>query len=653
MPALAASAVTGSLDTILFEGSPDCVKLVDTEGRLLAMNRNGRCAMEITDFSAIEGKAWASMWPGEAQPLIEGSLATAARGEIGEFSAFCPTAAGTPRWWDVRVIPLHHPDGRLNCFMSVSRDISAIHLANEELAASRARFALLVTQAPTGVLEADPGGRITFVNAKLGAMLGYSEQELLGRSILDITQADSVAATAAGFESLKRGGPAMTIEKRYLRKDGAPMWASSSVNALRGADGAFGGIVVIVIDITDRKAAEDKLRQADQRKDEFLAMLAHELRNPLAPIGSAAEYLGSAQLPPDAVRKASDIIIRQVAHMTSLVDDLLDVSRVTGGLVELDMRAIDIASVIHDAVEQVAPLMRARGHRLTLHLPDGPVCVRGDQKRLVQVLANLLNNAAKYTEPGGAISLVAEADVHTVTLDVSDNGIGIDAAVAGHVFDLFTQAKRTSDRSSGGLGLGLALVRSLSELHGGTVTCTSAGSGQGSRFRVQLPLLAREGGCAGSPGPLPAPLSAPVPESASAAQAVGRRVVIVDDNVDAGDMLAMVMSAHGHASRVERDAAAALARAAGDCADVSLLDIGLPGMDGIELARRLRLLPAGAHATLIAVSGYGQDSDRAAALAAGFDAYLVKPVEIVRLLELVGAAPVTPDPDRVACVDAI
>ncbi|HVL74809.1 MAG TPA: ATP-binding protein [Noviherbaspirillum sp.] len=372
-----------------------------------------------------------------------------------------------------------------------------------------------------------------------------------------------------------------------------------------------------------RRGAEERLRQADRRKDEFLAMLAHELRNPLAPISAAAQLLRLGRLDEERTRQTSELIARQVDHMTSLVNDLLDVSRVTRGLIILDRKQQDLRRIASDAVDQVRPLLDMRGHRLHVALPDTPALVHGDDKRLVQVLANLLNNAAKYTPTGGDIRLNVALLDEEVELSVIDNGIGMDPELQSHVFELFTQAERTSDRSQGGLGLGLALVKSIVELHGGRVAAYSEGDGKGSAFSVRLPRSVS----------VAAPAAQPEQQAWRAAGGQAR-VLVVDDNHDAADSLAAFLLAAGYDVHVSYDPFDAIERARVLVPQVCLLDIGLPGMDGHALARRLRTLPGMADGLLIAVSGYGQPQDREAALAAGFDRHLVKPVDVPALARL-------------------
>ncbi|HEY0490419.1 MAG TPA: ATP-binding protein [Telluria sp.] len=377
----------------------------------------------------------------------------------------------------------------------------------------------------------------------------------------------------------------------------------------------------------ERARAEAALVQADRRKDQFLAMLAHELRNPLAPISSAAELLKLGTLGADRVRSTGALIARQVSHMTGLVDDLLDVSRVTSGVAVIQDEEVDIKRVVADAMEQVRPLMESRKHRCLVQTAPGNVAVSGDYKRLVQVVANLLHNAAKYTPEHGRIEVTLEASDDHVLLNVSDNGVGIAPDLLPNVFELFSQAERSSDRAQGGLGLGLALVKSLVELHGGSVSASSAGVQTGSTFSLRLPRMqARE-----------ADAAAAWPERVSNVAGASLRVLVVDDNVDGAQMLAMFLEASGHLVAVEHSGQAALARAATENFDACLLDIGLPGMDGKELARRLRGMPQARDAMLVAITGYGLPGDGAASLQAGFDHYMVKPVDPLAVVDLLAA----------------
>jgi signal transduction histidine kinase/CheY-like chemotaxis protein len=363
--------------------------------------------------------------------------------------------------------------------------------------------------------------------------------------------------------------------------------------------------------------------QQNTAKDQFLAMLGHELRNPLAPISTAAQLLKLPAIDENRVRYASDVIARQVDHMNRLLGDMLDVSRVTRGLVSLTLEQIDLKAVIDRAVEQTYGLFEAKHHALSLDLPPGPVSLRGDSTRLIQVFANLLNNAAKYTPPHGRMRLAVVARPDHILVTVQDSGEGLAPELLPHIFDLFSQGERTPDRSQGGLGLGLALVKSLVQLHGGHVDAVSAGPGAGSTFSVTLPR-----------GVAP-DSAAPILTSPAVGDRPALRVMIVDDNIDGAISLSLFLqAAGGHHVCTYYDAAAALEWAAFERPDAFILDIGLPDMTGYELARRLRAMPQFAHVTLIALTGYGQPQDKEDARQAGFDQHVAKPAEPARILAL-------------------
>lgn len=372
-----------------------------------------------------------------------------------------------------------------------------------------------------------------------------------------------------------------------------------------------------------RQAAETEQR----RRDEFLAMLAHELRNPLAPISAAAALLKIAKGDEATIDNVGNIIARQVGHLTNLVDDLLDVSRVTRGLVKLKHEPLDIRRVITDAVEQVTPQIQARCHQLTVTESPETAIVCGDAKRLVQVMTNLLSNAVRYTPEGGHIEVKMELHNDQVTLTVEDDGIGMAPEFVLHAFDLFAQAERTSDRSTGGLGLGLALVKSLVELHEGKVTCASVGLGKGSQFTVYLPRRAADEN----------PVERRRASRNQLATGKSLKIMLVDDNIDAAQALGLLLKTAGYQVITEHRAKRALESARTQLPDVCLLDIGLPEMDGNELARKLRAHPDTARILLIALTGYGQAQDREEAKAAGFDHHMTKPVDMDKLLHVLAA----------------
>ena len=425
------------------------------------------------------------------------------------------------------------------------------------------------------------------------------------------------------------GKVALTGEPIRFIEGSVPMNRWFEVYATPVGPAADLKVALMFRDITERTRTEQAFRDADQRKDEFLAMLAHELRNPLAPIAAAAELLQISGGDAGRVQQASAVIGRQVRHISGLIDDLLDVSRVTRGMIPLDKTRTDVKRVVADAIEQVRPLLESRGHRLTVQTPAATAFVSGDPKRLVQVAANLLNNAVKYTPHGGDIMLNLEVSGPHVKLAIIDNGIGMTAEVLERAFDLFAQAEREADRAQGGLGIGLALVKSLVELHGGVVFASSDGLGQGSRFTVVLPHLQEEERSADP---------AAAASDARASRPSALQVMVVDDNVDAAEMLAMFVETMGHSVVIEHDSFKALDRLHGWHPDVFLLDIGLPDLDGYELARRIRALPAVAGALLVAVTGYGDEQARQQASAAGFDHHFVKPLDIEHLVALLDQA---------------
>jgi signal transduction histidine kinase len=363
----------------------------------------------------------------------------------------------------------------------------------------------------------------------------------------------------------------------------------------------------------ERQAALEALQEADRRKDEFLAMLAHELRNPLAPIRNAVEILRSGD---DALReRARKLIGRQVEHLARLVDDLLDVSRITQRKVALQRSVVALGSVIDSAVEVARPFIASQSQELRVSVPPEPVWIQADAVRLSQVVGNLLHNAAKFTPRGGHIALDAAVDDEAIEISVTDDGMGIPRETLPHVFDLFTQGEASLERSQGGLGIGLSLVKGLVEMHGGTVRAHSEGASRGSRFTVRLPR---------------AELAAQPPSQVAAPQAFDdapRRILVVEDNADAAEAMMLLLRQMGHEVTVVNDGAEAVGVAKALCPDIILLDIGLPGMDGYELAGRLRSMPETRRARMIAVSGYGQVKDRARSSAAGFDRHMVKPVD--------------------------
>ncbi|GAB3554011.1 hypothetical protein GCM10027343_41540 [Noviherbaspirillum agri] len=484
----------------------------------------------------------------------------------------------------------------------------------------RFRVALDSSAVPFTVLTPvrDPDGKIinfrwTYANLAAARVLWRPIEHLIGRRV------DELLPGSWGVPGLFEHFVAVADaeETREFELHSTP----------HGIDGWFhvvasplvGSVAIWFADVTERKQHEQSLQEADRRKDEFLATLAHELRNPLAPIRQAALVSKSPLATEEQKRWSHDVIERQVRHMSLLLDDLLDVSRITRGMLHLRKEPVELAAVIDAAVETARPLIDAKKHALKIELPPEPVRFEADPLRLAQVVGNLLTNAAKYTDPGGIIQLQGEAADGEVLIRVSDNGIGIRHEALTEIFQMFTQVRSTQDRSGGGLGIGLALAKGLIELHGGSVVASSAGPGQGSRFTVRLPMR-----IAATPG---VPADIVVPPQFSRV----RKILVADDNRDAAETLAEFLRLQGHEVRVAYDGDAALAEFARFLPDVALLDIGMPGLDGNEVARRIRGLTGGADAMLIAITGWGQDKDRRRALSAGFDHHLTKPIDLQRL----------------------
>ncbi|MGV3742740.1 MAG: PAS domain-containing protein, partial [Burkholderiaceae bacterium] len=616
------------LDALL-EAAPVGIALADINGKLIRINPANKILWGETlpnPDNVGEYEDWKGWWAdhserhGRRLRPEEWALARALRGEeaprdIVEIEPF--GMAGVRKTMLNCGAPVRDTEGRIIGSVVAQMDITDQVRAETALRESEAKFRTITDAMPQMVWSTLPDGRHDYFNQQWYQYTGTPEGSTDGDAWNGVFHPDDqVRALEAWQHSVATGEP-YEIQYRLRHHSGEYRWTLGRALPIRDSAGTIIRWMGTCTDIHDQKLAEDALREADRRKDEFLAMLAHELRNPLAPISAAAELMEIAVLDEKRIKETSQIISRQVRHMRDLVDDLLDVSRVTRGLVTLEKNELDIKRIVSDAVEQVRPLIESKRHHLTMELARESAHVIGDQKRLVQVITNLLNNAAKYTPEGGNIHLTMETTEHEVILGVVDDGIGIAPGLQRQIFELFAQAERTSDRSQGGLGIGLALVRSLVELHGGTVSCESRGVGKGSSFFIRLPRLVRQEQSAKEMRVIP------FRNNANASL----RILVVDDNADAGNMLGMYLGALGHEVIVESGARRALERARLEMPDVCILDIGLPEMDGNELARRLRAQPETAKTVLIALTGYGQEQDRKNALEAGFAHHLVKPVD--------------------------
>lgn len=591
-----------------------------------------------TTFEQMQGWGWKNvLHPDHLPGVIEKWQSSLATGQPFEATYGLRAGDGEFQTFFTRAAPLRDASGNILQWFGTATDVTPLEAAEHALRESQERLKEGMRAARMVVWDWNHVSQKVKFSDNAQAVLGGSWDN--AQAVWDRIDPDDLARLHEARNQAIAGAGEYQQLVRFKRPDtGELIWLEVRGKLDADADGNIRSIRGVFLDVTERKRAEEELREADRRKDEFLAMLAHELRNPLAPISAAAQLLKLVQHNDEQVCSTSDIINRQVGHMTSLIDDLLDVSRVTRGLVSLENDILDLKRIISDSIEQVQPLIDSREHQLVVDLPATSAFVKGDHKRLVQVLANLLNNAAKYTPQGGKLQLSLQVAGDEASVAVSDNGIGITPKMLPRVFELFSQAERTSDRSQGGLGLGLALVKSLVELHGGTVGAISKGSGTGSTFTVRLPLASEATG------------EKTLAEAAMPMPATGMplKLLVVDDNRDAAQMLALFLQTAGHHVTVEYDPHAAIERARAEQPQACLLDIGLPGMDGNQLARILRTMPETAGTVLIAVTGYGQEYDRSSALAAGFDHYLVKPVDTAKLASMLSEINLLPGKAAVA-----
>jgi PAS domain S-box-containing protein len=504
----------------------------------------------------------------------------------------------------------------------VARNLAARQRAADVLHAERERFRTTLTSIGDAVVVTDAQGRITLLNPVAQALTGWSA-EALGQpleAVFHIVNETTRKAVENPVSQVIRLGAIVGLANHtvLIAKDGTELAIDDSGAPIRDARGRIVGVVLVFRDITQRRGSERALEDADRRKDEFLAMLAHELRNPLAPIRNAAHTLALLGTGDDRVRWVSGVIERQVGLMTRLVDDLLDVSRITSGKITLQRATVSMREVLAQAVETARPLAESRGQALEVDVPEDAAWVDGDPARLAQAVGNLLDNAIKYTDDGGRIGLRARVEADEVVIVVEDSGVGVDPELLPHVFDLFIQADRSLERKQGGLGLGLTLVRRLVEMHGGRVEAASAGPGLGSAFTIRLPCLAAE-----------VVEPAPAAEPAEAARPPGpaRRILVVDDHQDSTDSLALFLRLRGHEVRTAPDGPTALDEIERYRPEVVFLDLGLPGMSGYDVARRVRMRTDLGSLQLVALTGYGTDGDRQKTRDAGFDVHLAKPVD--------------------------
>ena len=499
------------------------------------------------------------------------------------------------------------------------------------LAWSELEFRRLLETLPAGAYTCDPQGLITFYNQRAVEIWGreprlnHPEDRFCGSFKLYAADGaplghDQCWMALALQRNEEYNGHEIVVEQPGGRR----LTALAHANPIRDEAGTLAGAVNVLVDISDRKRAEEALRQADRSKDEFLATLAHELRNPLAPIRNAVEILNRKGDASTESRWALEVIDRQMEQMPRLVDDLLDVSRITRDKLELRLERVELAGLVRAAVETSRPLLGAGGHRLTVAVPPRPIFVDADPTRLAQALSNLVNNAAKYTPRGGQVTVTLEREEGEAAITVRDTGIGIPEEMLPSIFEMFTQVDRSLERAQGGLGIGLTLAKRLVEMHGGAIAAHSAGPGRGSEFTIRLPIAAE------------APRALPRHDLQEERVRSGAplRILVVDDNRDAAATLALLLELTGHDVRTAHDGLEALAMASEFRPDVVLLDIGLPKLNGYEVARRIRRQPRGQGVVLIAITGWGQEEDKRQSQDAGFDQHIVKPVDPGTLLKL-------------------
>jgi PAS domain S-box-containing protein len=595
-----------------------------TEHAIFMMDPEGRAASWNPGVQQVLG--WSEQeWLGQpAEVIFPNNDRAAALAELE--TAKREGQASDDRWMMRRDGTLFFANGVSTCihrgrrhvgFLKVLRDRTADHERARQLDEEHARLRLALQAAHAVAWEWDSKRDILRHGGDEQSLVGPSPvtlEEFLQRVAPEDRSRVSTAMRAAIAQKSQ-----FSAEFRLLPMTDKDFWLSAK-GQVQEQDTSR--IVGVLADITAQRETEKALRIADQRKDEFLATLAHELRNPLAPLRTGLQIMRLAREDPGKLDRARELMERQLGYVIHLIDDLMDITRITHGKLNLRTQVIAVGAVVESAVEMARPMIDAEGHTLTVELPQNILWVNGDPVRLAQILTNLLINAAKYTEPGGRINLQADFDNKGVAIRVSDNGIGLSADALDEVFEMFTQS-RTLLRAPQGLGIGLALARALVRMHGGHISAASPGPGKGSTFTVTLP-LADHGGEARSPAPADEMLRTTTP----------RRILIADDNLDAAEALALLLRMSGDEVCTAKDGLEALQQATDFHPDVVLLDIGMPRMDGLEAARRLRQQPWAKKVLILAMTGWGQESDRQRSKEAGIDYHLVKPVDPLALRHL-------------------
>jgi PAS domain S-box-containing protein len=641
---------------------PDALLLVSRDGVIRAANRGVRSRLEMSP-EAMRGSRLAEIvtdppdavarylrdWS-RTRELLPGSLTVLRDGGEGivcraEGALYRP-AGGDGDEQALLLLRLLPKEASVYRFLllnqrieDLNREIARRKRTESELREQREWLRVTLESIGDAVIATDMDGCVSFLNPVAEELTGWQAAEAVGRplrEVFDIVNEETRRPAENPVNKVLREGVLAGLANHTIlvSRNGREIPIDDCAAPILDGRGELLGVVMVFHDITERRDLEReltaraaRLAEADRRKDEFLAMLAHELRNPLAPIRNALHLLGVPGARPADFRRAREMMERQVQHMVRLVDDLLDVSRITRGKVRLRLERVEVSALIQRAAEAVRPHMEAKRHRFRVSLPPEPILLHADPTRLDQVLLNLLNNAAKFTEPGGRIELDASREGDGVRISVRDTGIGIDPELLPRIFDPFMQGDQSLDRSQGGLGIGLTLARSLVEMHGGTLTAFSDGPGRGSELVVCLPAR----------GETPEGTGAGDRDGEREAGRPGLRVLVVDDNRDSAESIALLAEIWGHEVLTAHDGPSALETAAAHRPDVVLLDIGLPGMDGYEVARRLREGRGEGEMVLIAMTGYGMEEDRRRSREAGFDHHLVKPVDPEALRSLLAS----------------
>ena len=606
--------------------------MLDPKGRVSTWNRG---AQRLKQYRADEilGRSFEVFYPAATVQAgwPQHELRVAAQEGRFEDEGWRVRKDGSLFWANVVLTALRGVDGSLQGFAKVTRDLTERRQQEERLRSSEQQLRLLLESVKDyAIFMLDTTGHVLTWNSGAQAIKGYAAAEIVGRHFsVFFTPADRAAGLPASELAAALQDGRAENEGWRVRKDGSLFWANVIISPVRNQDGALLGYVKVTRDLRENRRLSD-LERSSRHMEEFIAMLAHELRNPLAPIRNAVAILQAQQETTPAVRRVGELVGRQLGHLTRLVDDLLDVGRIVTGKVALRRSHIDFRDVVHLSVEAMRPLVEQHGHRLFVNMPQAPLPVMADATRLAQALQNLLQNAVRYTPPGGEIRVDVHADAQALTATVADTGMGIEKAALERIFELFVQEVDSRPPNAGGLGIGLSLARTLVQQHGGTLTARSEGPGRGSLFTLTLPLdssTQAKGGAAGAAAPASAPL----------------RVLVVDDNTDSTDSMVELLKLYGHHARGAYNARQALAVATEMQPQFVLLDINLPDASGYSVFETLRqcVRPP---PYVAAMTGYGQRSDRQQTHDAGFDTHLTKPVDPELLLRALTAAAAAGDP---------